>query len=252
MALTRQTGRVPVIELRQYTLLPEKRNELIGLFDDHFTEAQEHCGIDVIGTFRDLSDRARFVWVRGFPDMDRRERALREFYGGPVWRRHRDAANATMIDSDNVLLLRPAWSDSTFPPNHPPSAKAAGLVQAGIVGLREPGDADDIVYFGEHVVPAIEAGGGRILACLVTEQAENNFPSLPVREGENVFVWFAGFSEAEDRRVVEAAKRVAQSAESWPGCTGEHELLLLAPTCDSRLNGNSEPASGGRRKRASV
>lgn len=30
------------------------------------------------------------------------------FYGGPVWARHRDAVNATMTNSDNVLLLTPA------------------------------------------------------------------------------------------------------------------------------------------------
>ena len=27
------------------------------------------------------------------------------FYGGPVWQAHRNEANATMVDSDNVLLL---------------------------------------------------------------------------------------------------------------------------------------------------
>ena len=32
---------------------------------------------------------------------------LAAFYDGPVWRAHRDEANATMIDSDDVLLLRP-------------------------------------------------------------------------------------------------------------------------------------------------
>ena len=29
------------------------------------------------------------------------------FYYGPVWKEHRTAANGMMVDSDNVLLLRP-------------------------------------------------------------------------------------------------------------------------------------------------
>ena len=47
------------------------------------------------------------MWLRGFSTMDDRKAALERFYYGPVWKAHRAAANATMIDSDDVLLLRP-------------------------------------------------------------------------------------------------------------------------------------------------
>lgn len=96
-----------VIELRQYTLQAGKRDTLIDLFDREFVESQEVHGTLIIGQFRDLGDPDRFVWLRGFEDMPSRPTALQRFYGGPVWRRHSAAANATMIDSDNVLLLRP-------------------------------------------------------------------------------------------------------------------------------------------------
>ena len=68
----------------------------------------------VIGTFRDVDNPDRFVWLCGFTEMATRAQALQEFYGGPVWKAHREAANATMIDSDNVLLLRPARSSAGF------------------------------------------------------------------------------------------------------------------------------------------
>ena len=90
------------------------RDALIELFEREFIETQETTGMIVLGQFRDLDDPDRFVWLRGFSDMANRATALQEFYGGPVWKAHRDAANATMIDSDNVLLLRPARSDSAF------------------------------------------------------------------------------------------------------------------------------------------
>src|SRR6201999_3240485 len=105
-----------ILELRRYTLKPGQRDVLIALFEREFVESQEACGIALPGLFRDLGNPDRFVWLRGFPDMESRARSLAAFYGGPVWKAHREAANATMIDSDNVLLLRPAWSGSDFAP----------------------------------------------------------------------------------------------------------------------------------------
>src|SRR5207248_8870140 len=57
----------------------------------------------VVGQFRDLDDPDRFVWLRAFDSMPARQAALEAFYYGPVWRAHRDAANDTMIDSDDAL-----------------------------------------------------------------------------------------------------------------------------------------------------
>ncbi|WP_250029650.1 NIPSNAP family protein [Paractinoplanes maris] len=104
-----------IIELRQYTLHPRRRDELIELFDREFVETQEATGITVIGQFRDLDAPDRFVWLRSFPDMESRRESLAAFYGGPVWKEYRDAANATMIDSNDVLLLRPVDGLPGFP-----------------------------------------------------------------------------------------------------------------------------------------
>src|SRR5262249_32359429 len=100
-----------VVELRQYTLKPQQRDVLINLFDHEFVESQEAAGMTVMGQFRDRGNSDRFVWLRGFPDMDRRHESLAAFYDGPVWAAHRTEANSTMLDSDNVLLLKPARPD---------------------------------------------------------------------------------------------------------------------------------------------
>jgi hypothetical protein len=84
-----------------------RREELIELFETELLHTQEAVGSRVLAQFRDLDHPDTFTWMRGFRDMDHRRRALMAFYGGPVWAQHRDAANATMIDSDNVLLLTP-------------------------------------------------------------------------------------------------------------------------------------------------
>ena len=111
--------RYPVVELRQYTLRPGQRDVLIGLFDREFVESQEAAGMAIVGQFRDLDDPDRFVWIRGFASMPARAAALAAFYGGPAWKANSAAANATMIDSDNVLLLRPQAhpEDASSPPN---------------------------------------------------------------------------------------------------------------------------------------
>jgi len=87
----------PIVELRQYTLHPGKRDILIDLFDRKFVESQEALGIKIIGQFRDIDRPNHFVWLRGFRDMTSRAKALNDFYSGLVWKAHREAANATMM-----------------------------------------------------------------------------------------------------------------------------------------------------------
>ncbi len=155
-----------VFELRQYTLHPGKRDVLIDLFERAFIDTQEAAGMRVLGSFRDLDDPDRFVWFRSFPDMVQRKEALSRFYGGPVWKAHRDEANATMIDSDNVLLLRLA--DPRFPF---PSRLDSPVLE---VTIYEAGSIENVS-----------------MPLLRTESAENTYPALPVRVGENVIVSFA-------------------------------------------------------------
>ncbi len=235
-ALERAAGDCSVIELRQYTLHPGHRDRLIDLFEREFVESQEACGMDLIGQFRDLDDANRFVWLRGFRDMPSRAKALASFYGGPVWKAHREAANATMVDSDNVLLLRPARADSGFAPAPVPRAAigalalAAGLVVAMIWPLPPDVDADFGDAIERRVAPIVQAAGGTLLARFVSESAMNTFPALPVREGENVVVCFAGFADA-------AAKDRLADVLGRSGNPAAPQILYLAPTPRSRLRG---------------
>ncbi|MFJ3216594.1 NIPSNAP family protein [Kitasatospora sp. NPDC086801] len=160
-----------IVELRQYTLHPDTRETLIELFEREFVTGQQAVGITVGGRFRDLDDPDRFVWLRAFPDMAHRRRALEAFYTGPVWRKHRDAANATMVDSDDVLLL----CGPGFTP--PPGAREV------LATVCHP---TDTAAFGAYA--ARHLGPGHAVHC--TEHAENDYPLLPVRAGEDVRVWF--------------------------------------------------------------
>jgi quinol monooxygenase YgiN len=170
-----------IFELRDYTLHPGRREALIALFEREFVESQEAVGCHVLGTFRDLDRPDRFVWLRGFADMDARRQALEAFYGGPVWAAHRDAANATMIDSDDVLLLHGAGKRPVLLPTHPDRDRpnpGNSVVDVSIFALGDQGE-------GEFARVAERADG--LLAAFATERSRNNFPRLPIRS-DNVFV----------------------------------------------------------------
>ena len=51
----------------------------------------------LVGQFRDRADPSRFTWLRAFPSMEMRGKALGDFYFGPVWQAHRAAANAMTL-----------------------------------------------------------------------------------------------------------------------------------------------------------
>ena len=160
-----------IVELRQYLLKPGRRDALIDLFDREFVETQEALGMTVLGQFRDLGRPDMFVWLRGFPDMVTRREALAAFYSGPVWKEHGPAANATMIDSDDVLLLR-----------------TSSLPVGPRTGPRSP--LEILIFYRDRPwssEPPIDGA----LATLHTEYAENTFPALPVREGEHALVVLA-------------------------------------------------------------
>ncbi|MEA2305776.1 MAG: hypothetical protein QOH43_3056 [Solirubrobacteraceae bacterium] len=202
-----------VVELRRYRLRPGRRDDLVALFERELVETQEAVGMRVIGQFGDLDEPDQFVWLRGFADLAARDRGLRAFYGGPVWGEHREAANATMIDSDDVLLLRPAWPGSAFATvgtDRPPlgGRPDGGALLATTCLLRGAAGPELLAAVSREIEPAIVAAGGEPLAVLATEPGPNGFAALPVREGEHAVVWIAGFASPEALDRGQASLRV--------------------------------------------
>lgn len=213
-----------VVELRQYTCFGGRRDDLIRLFEREFIESQAAVGAQVLGTFRDRDDPDRFVWMRGFADMASRARALDAFYSGPVWRAHRNAANATIRDSDNVLLLRPLGARAGI-------GKGAGETLAFIHYLAAPQVETFTGFFENRLRREAEAVGLTVVGTFVTEAAANSFPRLPVREGERVFVWFAeGRSGALEAFRARSGWRDDAPETLLPALMRKPELLRLEPT----------------------
>jgi len=194
-----------VVELRRYTLHPGRRDDLVQLFEREFVETQQALGLQVLATFIDPARPDSFVWLRGFAGMAERLRGLQAFYGGPVWQRHRDEANATMIDSDDVLLLRPItpWPAA-------PAAAPDGRWHLLVCALREPADEDLRTTLR-----------GRPGIWLDSEPSDNDFPRLPVRSGS----WVLALAPTPPEPPPPLQARLSQPAER----------LSLIPTARSPL-----------------
>jgi len=143
--------------------------------------------------------------------------ALTAFYGGPVWRAHRDAANDTMVDSDDVLLLRPVGATGGFvlPPRR--FEPTPSIVAATIYHRDEPVDDEFIGFFDDVIAPFMVGLGAPPVGSFATLAVRNNFPALPVRTKARVFVWFAVFADDFEAR---AHERALRDSDEW------HDVLL--------------------------
>jgi hypothetical protein len=232
-----------VLELRQYKIFAGKRDEMIGLFDSKFVESQEELGMRLLGQFRDLDDPTRFTWMREFPNMELRGKALTDFYTGPVWKAHRGEANPLLEDNDNVLLLKPATAELAL--KVPPASerakpgdtpKAGSTIVATIYYLWKDPAEGFTQFFTEKLKPELTAAGVPVLGGYITESTPNNFPALPVRQHEKVFVWFTRTQDAAsyDRmRTKLDGSAVGRELKEYQ--ERALQVLRLAPTSRSLL-----------------
>src|SRR4029077_1658885 len=107
--------------------------------------------------------------------------------------------NATMVDVDNVLLLRPAEGGPALegdparrPPGGAPAPDAARPAALGSPAADGAAAPTAVIGPAEADLEVIESAlGESVLARFVTEHARNDFPALPVREDVDVVVWLA-------------------------------------------------------------
>jgi hypothetical protein len=251
-AATAATTKAPraccaIVELRQYSLHPGRRDAFIPFFEREFIETQEAVGNTVIGQFVDLDNPERFTWLRGFPSLPERATALQAFYGGDVWKAQRAAANDYFTDTDNVLLLHAVSARAAFDlanDRRAPrgaSAQPRGLVVATVYSFEAQVESAFVRFFERDVRSAIASAQIRLRGYYVSETAPNNFPRLPVREKDHVFVWFAMYADAN---AYDRQRARLEASPAWRRTIAPHlqrvvaatETLRLAPTPRSRLH----------------
>jgi hypothetical protein len=146
-------------------------------------------------------------------------------------------------DNDNVLLLRPATpelaiqvpaaNERTKVADEPTSA---GVIVATIYYLWKDPSEGFTQFFTTKLVPELTAAGAPVLGGYVSETTPNNFPALPVRQHEKVFVWFSRTQEAASYdRVQTRLDRTELGRELKDYQERAVQILRLAPTSRSLL-----------------
>jgi NIPSNAP len=234
-------GDFGVIEFRRYTIKPREREHFARYFDSYFPEAFEQLGAIAFGQFFEREKTSRFAWLRGYRNMDERAKASAAFYYGPVWKEHRAAVNGLILDSDDVLLLRPLAPERRVAVLHSvdpvrESGEARGVVVAQIFAVV-PGGVEAFAREAEPAFAAYRASGAREAGVLATLEEPNNFPQHPVREDGPFLVWLGILEDdrALGTRFAPLARRFAESARAGGPLRGDPETVVLDPTSRSRL-----------------
>jgi hypothetical protein len=230
-----------VIEFRRYTIKEGEREHFAEYFESYFPEAFQQMGAIAFGQFFERKNPVMFTWMRGFKNSDARAVINAGFYYGPLWREHAFTMNSLMVDSDNVLLLRPLSPErgvAVLPSVDPVTERkgAQGVVVAQIFAVKA-NSVDAFAKQAEGAFAGYRAAGAREAGVLITLDAPNNFPQLPVRTDGPYLVWLG---VVKDNRTLETqftplAERSLQSLSATGLLRGAPELVILDPTRRSRL-----------------
>lgn len=187
--------KIEVLELRNYLLKPNVLYEFEDYFNTHFVEPMSALGGYTLGQYHPENDLDRFVWLRGFSDMNTRGKFLRDFYvDSPVWKEYGPGANSMMINSDNVHLLRPLSDSiySDFLGNDTEILEIEYFVcNSTLTKVIELFESSYIPYLNKNnVFPTL----------WVSEMQENDFPRLPVFQDHNLLVTITPYKNEEEYR----------------------------------------------------
>ncbi len=113
---------------------------------------------------------------------------------------------------------------------------------ATILSFETLPSANFLDFFEGTLAPVLTRNGASILSSFVTEESANTFPALPVREGEQVFVWFSRFRDqaAYDEHVAALARSQQWQDQIWEPLIrrlkAAPEVLKLSPAARSLVH----------------
>ncbi len=198
---------INVLEIRDYTIHPHRRDHFIDNFEAHFMAFHEGLGMSVLGQFRPVDQPDHYVWLRGFSDMETRAAAQNYFYTSPLWKKFRVFTNSMLIDTDTVHLLRPlSPTDLTcgLTVDQMNAEFEAGTIspENGMVMIDYyyalPGQRDALIAaFQKQILTAYQKAGIDVRGLFVAEMSENTYPRLPVIQNPDEFVVISVYASEE-------------------------------------------------------
>jgi NIPSNAP protein len=93
-----------IVEVRKYTIKPGLRAKFIEFFETRSGPALRDVGMGILGPLVDLENPDVFVFLRGFPSLEDRERMKTEFYEGDLWTGELESIAMPMLERYEVIV----------------------------------------------------------------------------------------------------------------------------------------------------
>ncbi|HZH96587.1 MAG TPA: hypothetical protein VEY06_11910 [Flavisolibacter sp.] len=189
---------INVLELRNYLLKPNSADRFSQYFHSRFVSTMSELGGHTLGEFKINGVNDRFVWLRGFTNMNARLKFLNDFYiRSPAWKEHGKGANEMMINSDNVYLLKPLYKNAFLK-----SDKAFTVIDFYVCN----GTLDKVIkLFDAQYIPFLKTINVHDISFWISEMTENDFPALPVFQEKNLLVTITHFRDKDEYKAKQKA-----------------------------------------------
>ncbi len=228
------TATIGVIELRNYVIKHGLRDTFIHYFEENFIKPQEALQGFLLGQYRVKGAEDNFCWIRGFKDMGERSKFLPAFYYGPVWKQHKQVANAMLANNDNVYLLKPLLlrNDSlevatSMDPFRLMPTNGIAVVDFYIANTK----LDQLLrLFAKEYLPWLKENGISDFTLWTSVLEENDFPRLPVFQDKNLLVTITFYKNEltyeEEMKKVTSKMRDDLKANLQDVITIQHTMIL--------------------------
>lgn len=93
-----------IVEVRKYTIKTGLRAKFIEFFETRSVPAMLEVGMEIAGPLLDVENPDVFLFLRGFPSIEERDRMKKEFYEGKLWVNELEAIAMPMLEKYEVIL----------------------------------------------------------------------------------------------------------------------------------------------------
>ena len=103
-----------IVEMRTYQTKPGMRTRFVEIFEARTRPEHDRLGMRIAGPFLSVEDPDTFFFMRGFPDIERRETMKAGFYEGDLWKEELEEVLMPMLENYDVVVVddpegRIAW-----------------------------------------------------------------------------------------------------------------------------------------------
>jgi hypothetical protein len=92
-------------ELRQYRIVPGKRDEWVGIMEERIIPGQTAKGAVIVGSFVGAEEDDLYVWIRRFESEEQFEAFRSAYYGSDEWKNELQPMAREMIASTMVTRI---------------------------------------------------------------------------------------------------------------------------------------------------